>query len=166
MTPRAPRAWAAALLVALAPGCIVPALGTKRTGRRVSAGDARAVAASRLSKGELLDRLGPPMAIAARGEHVRVPAANVHHVDEMGHRALYFGGDSWAQQADAWFEPFAARRPIREAHRVYYWYATSEGGIAFFLLFGFSSRWSSTSELWVLVDEEAGRVEDAFFLER
>jgi hypothetical protein len=165
MTARAPRC-AVAALVLLASGCILPALGTHRSGRPVGDGDASWIVGRRTTKAELFDRLGPPMAIAARGEYVEVPAATVHHLDEMSHRVIWFGGDSWSQQGDAWLELFAARRPLRDSHRVYYWYATSESGVSFFLLVGVATRHASLEELWVLVDEETGIAEDAVYRAR
>jgi hypothetical protein len=161
VTPRG--ALAAALLLLAGPGCILPALGTRASGRSVSRHDAVTLSAGKTTKAALFDRLGPPMAIAAAGERVQVPAANVHHVDEMRPRTVWFGGGDWTQQGDAWLEPFAARRDLRDTHRVYYWHATEEGGITVFLLVGVAARWTSASELWVLVDEETGLAEDAVF---
>jgi hypothetical protein len=165
MSPRAHRWVALVALVLLAPGCVLPAMNRKRTGRVLSTGDAAAVAKG-VTKADLFERLGPPMAIAARGEDVHVPAANVHHVDEMSKRTRWFGGDAWVQQGDAWFELFASRRALEDTHRVYYWYSTSEGGWALFFLVSYSTRSSTTAELWVLVDEATGRADDAFFLVR
>lgn len=148
----------------LAGGCILPTMNTKVTGWPLHAGDAGRLSVA--TKQELFDQLGPPMAIVGGGEYVEVPAANVHHLDEMRHRRRWFGGGAWTQQGDAWLEPFAARRALRDTHRVYYWYATVEGGWSGFFLVGFSTRHSRVRELWVLVDEDAGIAEDAIFRER
>lgn len=160
----------ASALVALAPllasGCILPALDKRATGLSLSEGDGDRITRGHLGKAELFDRLGPPMAIAAAGEVLEVPAANVHRVDEMRSFSTWTGGGSWTQQGDAWLEVFAARRPLRGTHRVYYWYATSEGGFSLFLLFYLSRRHDQVRELWVLVDEATGLAEDAVFRER
>jgi hypothetical protein len=163
------RSRSAALLLLpllLATGCILPALDKRSTGRSLGVTDGSRVATGTVTKQELFDRLGPPMAIAGPGEQVEVPAANVHHVDEMAHRSRWFGGGGWTQQGDAWLEVFAARRPLRDTHRVYYWYETSEGGFAMFLLWYSSTRHGEVRELWVLVDEATGLAEDAVFRER
>jgi hypothetical protein len=155
-----------ASVLVLGTGCILPVLDAKRCGRPIEDGDAARVLKGKTAKADLLDALGPPMAIAGRGEWVEVPAATVHHVDEMTHRLVWFGGGSWTQQGDAWLAPFAARRALRDSHRVYYWYSTSESGVALFLLVGYSGRRTNLDELWVLVDEETGLAEDAVFRAR
>jgi hypothetical protein len=160
------RATALLLLPLLLAGCILPALDKRGTGRSLGSSDGRRVVPGGVTKWELFDRLGPPMAIAGPGEQVEVPAANVHHLDEMRHHSRWFGGGAWTQQGDAWLEPFAARRPLRETHRVYYWYETSEGGFSMLLLWFYSTRHGEVRELWVLVDEATGLAEDAVFRER
>lgn len=167
MTTHGAMGAAAALLIS-STGCILPAMDVRRTGHGLSPIDGRSISEGRVTKGDLFDELGPPMAIVEQGEVRPVPAANVHHLDVMGRgRGSYTtGGGSWLQQADAWFEPFRTRRTLRDSHRVYYWYATSEGGVTVVLLFTISSRHSSMAELWALVDEESGKVEDAIFRER
>ena len=69
-------------------------------------------------------------------------------------------------QSDGWFEPFSARRPIRDEHRVYYWYGSRTSGFNAYLLGGFANRCpTTTDELLVLVDTQTDRVEDVFFHE-
>jgi len=58
-------------------------------------------------------------------------------------------------------EPFAARRPPGDDQRVYYWYSWSATGWDWFLLLAlYASCPNSVREVWVLVDEETGTVED------
>jgi hypothetical protein len=164
---RPSRATALLLLpLLLASGCILPAVDKRATGRSLGGVNVADLTRGAVSRQELFDQLGPPMAIAGPGEEVRVPAANVHHVDEFGRRNRWFGGDAWTQQGDAWLELFAARRPLRDTHRVYYWYETGEGGYVVFLLWYHSTRHGTVRELWVLVDEATGLAEDAAIRER
>lgn len=143
---------------ALIAGCAFP-IGGERTGRPLRAG-VRGLAPGKTTKLELIEALGPPMAIAGRGEDVRVPATTVHHHDGVQERSYWVGGGDFVQQADAWLELFAARRPIGEDHRVYYWYVTSDRGWVLLLPILFELHGSSEEELWVLVDEATGVVED------
>jgi hypothetical protein len=116
-------------------------------------GVADKIVAGVTTRQELLRLVGPPMAVARRGEYVSVPA----------------GSDpargSYVQQADAWLESFAARRPLLDDHRVYYWYFMEDRGTRvfvplFLVLVWNESRASSLEELWVLVDERTGVVVD------
>jgi len=58
------------------------------------------------------------------------------------------------------------RRPIREEHRVYYWYGSRTSGFNAYLLVAFANRCTTTTdELLVLVNTQTDRVEDVFFHE-
>ncbi len=159
---RAPCA-AAAVLILLAAGCILP-VGGKRTGRPL--GERSRIVPGTTTKADLFAAFGAPMAIVGADEYVEVPAETVHHYDDIGRKGKWFGGGSWVQQGDAWLELFAARSALRDAHRVYYWYTTSDGGLFVFLLVGVETRSASTGELWVLVDEATGIAEDVVYRER
>ncbi len=145
--------------LALLAGCVIPLSG-ERTGRSLHWGRA-AIAPGKTTKLALFQALGPPMAIAGRGEYVMVPATTVHHVDGARARALWQGGGSYVQQGDAWLELFAARGPIGEDHRVYYWYTTADRGWVVILPIAVETHHSTGEELWVLVDEATGLVLDA-----
>ncbi len=153
-------AFLVASLLAAGTGC-VPMLGTK-SGRVVDV-DPRPIAKGVTTKADLLAAAGPPLAVASPGELVTVSYPRP--------KAIFFPYDEWAflddasyvQQADAWFEPFAARRPITPAHRVYYWAGTTQRGVyAWLALVGFDVRAFYEHEVWALVDEERGIVEDVF----
>ncbi len=153
---------AAALLAALsASGCVLPAV-VYRSGRPLEAADVAQLAPGRTTKQELFDRLGPPWAVAAPGEVAAIEAPSA-----MGGRgglcATEFGG-AYRVDTAAWFEPFAARRPLRDGHRVYYWYAWRAGGWNWYLLLIMVAACSNeVHEVWVLVDEDTGLVEDVAY---
>jgi hypothetical protein len=164
-TRRAGIAATAALLVA-ATGCVLP-LGGRRSGRAFDAGGVGRIVPGTTTKAELFASFGAPMAVAGAGENVEVPAATVHHADEVGANGKWFGGGSWVQQGDAWLELFADRKALRDAHRVYYWSTTSDGGLVVIaVLVAIQRRSTSTRELWVLVDEATGIAEDVVYRER
>lgn len=166
MTRRLASMAAALMLIA---GCVLPVKGV-RSGRELP----RGIVPGAVTKASLIASLGPPMAIAAAGEYVDVPAANVYHWDDSGGGTRWFGGGSYVQQADAWLELFAARRVLSENHRVYYWYSSAASGarvwvpLPLFVVLSTSvvRRSQSFAELWVLVDEETGRVDDAVYRSR
>ena len=167
-TVRTRRQWtrlggAAAVLVFLQ-GCIFP-MGGERTGRSLSSHGE--VVRGTTTKEQLVDWFGAPMAIAGPGESVEVPAATVHHQDPVSGREQWYGGGSWLQDGDAWLELFAERRPFGDAHRVYYWYTSSDGGLFVWPVFlMISQTHESLDELWVLVDERTGLVMDVAYRER
>ena len=140
-----------AVALVLSSGCVLP-IGTIRAGRPVH-GPAEKIVAGVTTREELLRLVGPPLAVARRGEYVSVPSG-----DDPAR-------GSFVQQADGWLEPFAARRPLLDDHRVYYWYFMEERGTRVFVpltivLVYRESRASSMEELLVLVDEKTGVVVD------
>jgi hypothetical protein len=160
------RALLALLVLAGGGGCILPQGPGRVSGRSV--GDHRRIVPGVTTKADLIEWLGAPMAIAGSGEYVEVPAANVdfsHGVLHAGSTRL--GGGSWTQQGDAWLAPFAARRTIGPAHRVYYWYTTRRYGIFLWpVVFLMERSAESSEELWVLVDEERDVALDSVHRER
>ena len=81
------------------------------------------------------------------------------------------GTYGWMQQGDAWFEPFSSRRTLRPSNRVYYWYAIVERGVTTWMplwlwLWVLDVRVDGLKEMWVLVDEETGLVDDVVTRER
>jgi hypothetical protein len=154
-TPR--RIGAALALLALS-GCPYPAV-PHRTGPALEAAEVARVQPGRTTKRELFALLGPPMAIAATGEVVAVESP-VAMVGDGGLCQPRLGG-VYRITSDAWLEPFAARRPLRDDHRVYYWYSWRAGGWSWYLLLGlYASCDNGLRELWVLIDETTGTVED------
>lgn len=149
------RASAVLLVAALASGCVLPRSGD-RTGRAISV-DPAELRRGRATKESLLDRLGPPLAIAEPGEEVEELTPGEQRCQAFdcwtddGSRAI--------RQADAWFALFAERVAIRPGHRVYHWSTTTRPGVLVWLVFlVIQSHWATTEDLWVLVDEETGLV--------
>jgi hypothetical protein len=154
-TPR--RIGAALALVALS-ACPFPTV-PHRTGPALEAEEVARVRPGRTTKRELFALLGPPMAIAGPGEVVAVESP-VAMFGSGGMCQLGVGG-VYRITSDAWLEPFAARRPLRDDHRVYYWYSWRASGWSWYLLFGiYGSCDNSVREAWVLIDETTGTVED------
>ena len=151
------RTWAVAALLLAAMGCVVPMLGT-RSGRPI---DPRPIVPGRTTKDELFASAGPPLAIASPGEYVTLSRLPLKHIELRWDEWADLGTASYVQQGDAWFEPFAARRPLHAGHRVYYWSGTTErGAYVWLVLFGIDVRGFREHEVWVLVDEETGIAED------
>lgn len=157
---RGARALLATVALAAGAGCL-PSLGlSPRVGQ--SLWRSGSIEPGLTTKAALLDRFGPPMAIAARGEEVEVPwTPLVLHQSLRWTRVIFDEGMyGWVQQADAWFEPFSTRRELRPSNRVYYWYAIVERGVTWIPVWLFDVRVDGLKELWVLVDEETGLVDD------
>jgi hypothetical protein len=119
----------------------------------------------RTTAAQLIEWFGPPDTIARPSAAPEAPAEASAGGDQG---APPPPGDerSAAVLIAPWFEPFAARQPIRHTHRVYYWSCTTRGGYMLYLFVGVSNRSVSTRELWVLVDEETGLAEGALFREQ
>ncbi len=153
----AARASAAALALLAAAACM-PAF-SHRTGMALEPGELSALQPGRTTKRELFRALGPPQAIASRGEVVALESP-VAMVSAGGNCQRTLGG-SYRISSDAWFEAFAARRALHEDHRVYYWSSWNASGVSWFLLLGvYATCGNDLRELWVLVDESTERVDD------
>lgn len=86
------------------------------------------------------------------------PTPGLQHLSNF--RTWLDGGAQAVRQADAWFALFEERVVIRPTHRVYHWSSTSHPGVLVWLVFlVFRSNWSSTDDLWALVDEETGLID-------
>ncbi len=152
-----PRWIGAVALVAMA-ACVIPSV-SHRTGPALDPEEVAGVRPGRTTKRELFAALGPPFAIAARGEVVAVESP-VAMVGDGGMCQQRMGG-AYRVDADAWFEPFAARRALRDDHRVYYWYSWRASGWNWYLLLALvASCGNSVREVWALVDESTGTVDD------
>jgi len=157
------RGWLPAIGALISAGCILPVLPVT-SGRTLDKESMTAIVPGEATTSVLLKQLGPPLAIAARGQYVSVPAASA--VRSGGASCNVESGGFFNIQSDGWFEPFSARRPIRDEHRVYYWYGSRTSGFNAYLLVGFANRCTTTTdELLVLVDTRTDRVEDVFFHE-
>ena len=153
------RRWIGAALALLGlSGCPIPA-AWHRTGPALEAEEVARVQPGRTTKRELFALLGPPMAIAGPGEVVAVESPLA--MSGSGDMCQLGRGGVYRITSDAWLEPFAARGPLRDDHRVYYWYSWRASGWTWYLAFGmYSSCDNSLREIWVLIDETTGTVED------
>jgi len=154
----ATRGAGAALALLSATACVFPAV-PHRTGHALDAETVSGVRPGRTTKRELFALLGPPWAIAAPGEVVAIESPVAMAGD--GAMCQVRPGGIYRISTEAWFEPFVARRPIRDDHRVYYWYSWSAGGWNWYLLLAlYASCGNGVREVWALVDEATGTVED------
>jgi hypothetical protein len=160
---RSRRRWAPALLASVAlgaaPGCAPTIPYTY--GTSVSKSSVRAIQPGNTTKYELLETFGMPLAIAKKGETVLIPRGREHSADRPGSPSTpaRFASAS----GDGLFEPFSAR-PVGSGHRVYYFAHTISTKRAL-VLFTYIREWteSRSDELWCLVNEHNGIVEDCVF---
>jgi len=125
------RGWLPAIGALISAGCILPVFPVT-SGRTLDKESMTAIVPGEATTSVLLKQLGPPLAIAARGQYVSVPAASA--VRSGGASCNVESGGFFNIQSDGWFEPFSARRPIRDEHRVYYWYGSRTSGFNAYLL--------------------------------
>jgi hypothetical protein len=153
----------AALLVALASACTTASYGG-RTGRPIGR-DAAAKIAPGMTKAELFERLGAPLAIVGRGETAEVAAITVARpAPPRTSEFVVQGGGTWPLQGDAVLALFADRHALTADHRVYYYvHADDTGYVYIWLLFVDETYKTRSEELWVLVDEASERVVDVIF---
>ena len=146
----------AILLCLPAAGCFV--MGENhRTAGPVSGANAREIRDGATTRRQILERFGPPLAVARRGAVLALPYPGPV---PKGCRSV---------SSDSFLEPFSAVRPPGPADAVYYYEATdvrATGALAIPIVGGgFYSRELVTRRLWVLVDESAGIVEGHVFLD-
>ncbi len=155
---RFPRSLGAALALLVSAGCVFPAV-SHRTGRALEPEAIAAVQPGRTTKRDLFALLGPPMAIASPDEVVAIESP-AGMIGEGGMCRLVPGG-VYRVSAEAWFERFPAHPPRPGVERVYYWYSWESSGWNWYLLLGlYASCHNAVREVWVLLDEDAGTVED------
>lgn len=154
---RMSRPLGGALALLLSSGCAFPAV-SHRTGRALEQGTIASVQPGRTTKRDLIALLGPPMAIASPDEVVAIESPIGMVVD--GGMCRLVPGGVYRISAEPWFERFTAHPPRPEVERVYYWYSWEASGWDWFLLGLYASCHNAVREVWVLVDEDAGTVED------
>jgi hypothetical protein len=95
------------------------------------------------------------MAIAVQGEVTAVPSPAVTGGGSVRTREYH------EIQADPFFELFSTRHALTEYHRVYYYYDAWNTTTSFVLVLAIYETGKTTiDQLWVLVNEKTGLVED------
>lgn len=139
-------------------GCPIPVpMGPLRTGEPIRDKQVIMVKPGKTTKKELLEWLGAPMAIAVRDEITVIPSVTGSLVGSL--RRGYYKINS-----DTFFELFSADHELSEYHRVYYYRYVAAKKTGYFALFAvYESGKTMTDNLWVLVNEKTGVVEDYVF---
>lgn len=157
MNPKHPmanlRGWVLLAAVALVTTACAP-VPPVMSGRAIAAADVAA-----LEKGppktELLDRFGPPFAIMAPGQTIKIQGVN--RWNDAG--GLSVGGVETVD-TDGVFALFADRHRLSADHRIYYYYRGMATKIGFVMVFWLHEKAKLKVErLWVLVNERSGEVE-------
>lgn len=152
---RAGRLALVVLAVSTAQGCVY--FPPFHSGAPVPQARVAALRPGTTTKYELLESFGMPLSIARKGETLLIARG-------MDHAA---GGVTPAHfeylSADAFFEPFADRATGAQ-HRVYYYSHTISSKHAVVITAYLKESVTRRSEdLWVLVNEQTGLVEDFLF---
>jgi hypothetical protein len=103
-----------------------------------------------MTKRDVLQWFGPPVAVARRGTTMTFPPAGMRT-------------EGWEDiQSDTFFELFPTKGGNGDDSIVYYYYAPQirTGGIFSILIAGGYTRRIVTDEVWLLIDEQTGRIED------
>ncbi len=111
--------------------------------------DINTIEPGKTSKSEILERFGMPQAIAIRGKDLE-----------------YLNPNLWNKkiQGDVFFEFFAQEHKVSYHHRIYHYYQSNRSGHSAFLLFFIGEVYKINAEqLWLLVNERTGIVEDYFY---
>ncbi len=125
------------------------------SGEPLDAGRIKAIRPGVTTRAEILERFGPPAAIARKGTTMVLPAPGPA---KRGRTEV---------PSDAFLELFAASRPLKDAELVYYYDASALKGSGFLFIpiigGGFYSREAVAERLWILIDRDRGIVEDYVF---
>jgi hypothetical protein len=158
------RGLCASALVALAlggQGCapILP----YTSGAPVPKATVSAMQPGKTTKYELLEHFGMPLSIAKKGETVLIPRGKEHSTGSSPGVGTVILARFESVSGDALFEAFSSR-PIGPEHRVYY-YGHSISTKRSLVMFTYIREWAETTtdELWVLVNEKNGIVEDFLY---
>lgn len=118
------------------------------------------------SKYDLIEAFGAPLVIARQNEELEIESAlpDIIFADPAS-SALPLS--SVKVNSNVYFELFRDKQALFPYHRVYYFRHHQSTGYLLYALIWFHDGGGTTSEnLWALVDERNGRVEDYFFLEK
>jgi len=112
------------------------------------------------TKYEILSSLGPPLAIAVRDEPVTFESPTIWII-RNDHKPQLAPGKYNEIESDLFFELFSSQHDLTEYHRVYYYYSALS---RLHIWFGGMYKKAKTDidELWILVNEKTGIVEDYF----
>ncbi len=103
-----------------------------------------------MTKQDVLQWFGPPSAVARRGSTMTFPPAGIRN-------------EGWEDiRSDAFFELFPAKAGNADGRVIYYYYAprVTMNGVFSILIAGGFTRRVVTDELWLLIDERTGKIED------
>lgn len=116
------------------------------------------------TKMELIDSLGPPLAIAELNEPLTILAPTLMYGIA---RPRYVYPPSCRAQSAPFFEVFSGTHTFDEFQRVYFFQHYTASRSIFFWLLGAHTSWKTASDnLWVLVNEKNNLVEDYFFVSK
>ena len=100
-----------------------------------------------------------PQAIAIRGKDLVYSNPN-----GLGRPHKDFSLYNKKIQGDVFFEFFVQEHKVRDHHRVYHYYHSDlSGAIVFLIFFMGESSQVNAEQLWLLVNERTGIVEDYFY---
>jgi hypothetical protein len=149
------------MLITLLPGCI---WGSVQYDRTLTKDVVEKIEPRKTTRKSILKWFGPPEVLAKKGDVVSLPILGKDSKDVK------------IQEVDStiFFEKFLEKHPISEHHVVYYYLNEGEDingfaipipGLAFISIPATFGN-LQFSELWILVNNETGQVEDYVFLER
>lgn len=137
-------------------GCIPVPAPTFRTGEPIQEDRIKLIISGKTTKKEVFEWLGTPMAIATRDEITVILSPGV-----WGAAPSAAPPNSYKIQPETFFELFSGDHEINEYHRVYYYqYVSSKktGYVGPFFIY--ESGKTVSDELWLLVNEKTGIIED------
>lgn len=138
-------------------GCCIFPVPSHHTGNRISDQQIKTIQPGKTTKQEIIALFGAPMGIAVQGEATTVLAPTEYRYGPSGiqHRG------SREVQADTLFELFSVRHSYTDYDRIYYYYDASSSKIVYwFLFYVYESGNTKVDQLWVLMNEKTGIVED------
>jgi len=153
------RHWAfraVCLLALLGAGC-APAI-PQTYGKKVQETQFERIVPGLTTRADILGMFGMPMYIIAMDEAPLIREGSIWKDSTIKRLPPY------RRRAETFFEIFRDGNELNERSRLYYYHYTYSSQMGYFMLFYIHEiPRVSFRHLWVLVDEETGMVEDAFF---